>query len=93
MPSEDDMMKIFEAVKLADSQKMGFVISLKEHLPSFARINEANLENVLLSKWVPQAELLKQDKLHLFVTHGGANSVMESLYFGTPLLGFAQNAD
>ena len=53
MPSEENMMKIFEAVKLADPSKMGFVISLKEHLSSFALIKEANLPNVLLSKWVP----------------------------------------
>ena len=93
MPSEKDMMHLFEMVKLADPTKMGFIISLKEKLTSFAKIKEANLPNVFLSKWVPQKEILSQDKLHLFITHGGANSVFESLYFGTPMLGFGQEAD
>ena len=53
MPSEADMMRIFEAVKLADPTKMGFIIGLKEKLTSFAKIKEANLPNVFLSKWVP----------------------------------------
>ena len=42
MPSEKDMMKLFEMVKLADPTKMGFIISLKEKLSSFAKIKEAN---------------------------------------------------
>jgi hypothetical protein len=53
-PSEEDMMKLFEAMKLADPSKLGFIISLKEHLSSFKLIKEANLPNVFLSKWVPQ---------------------------------------
>ena len=93
MPIEEDMLKLFDAVKLADDSKIGFVISLKEHLSSYTIIKEANLPNVFLSKWVPQKELLKQEKLKMFVTHGGANSIFESLYFGTPLMGFAQNGD
>ena len=87
------MMKLFEMVKLADPTKMGFIISLKEKISSFAKIKEANLPNVFLSKWVPQKELLSQDKLKLFITHGGSNSVYESLYFGTPMLGFGQGPD
>jgi glucuronosyltransferase len=51
------------------------------------------LSNVFLSSWVPQKELLANPKLKLFCTHGGANSMIESLYFGTPLLGFGQDAD
>ena len=88
MPSEKDMMKLFEMVKLADPTKMGFIISLKEKLSSFAKIKDANLPHVLLSKFVPQTKLLSQDKLRLFITHGGANSIFESLYSGTPMLGF-----
>ena len=87
------MMKLFEMVKLADPTKMGFIISLKEKISSFAKIKEANLPNVFLSKWVPQKELLSQDKLHLFITHGGSNSIYESLYFGTAMFVFGQNAD
>ena len=80
-------------VKLADPNKLGFIISLREHLDSFQQIKEANLPNVFLSKWVPQRQILAQEKLHMFITHGGANSVYESLYFGTPMMGFAIGLD
>jgi len=40
--------------------------------------------NFLLSSFVPQLEVLQQASV--FVTHGGMNSVMESLYFGVPVV-------
>ena len=30
MPNNEDMMKIYSAIKLADGQKVGFIISIKE---------------------------------------------------------------
>jgi zeaxanthin glucosyltransferase len=41
-------------------------------------------EHVRIFKFVPQLELLKRSSL--FITHGGANSIMEGLYFGVPML-------
>jgi MGT family glycosyltransferase len=40
--------------------------------------------NALLFPYVPQVELLR--RAQIFVTHGGLCSVMESLYFGVPML-------
>jgi MGT family glycosyltransferase len=40
--------------------------------------------NFLLSPFVPQLEVLQRTSV--FVTHGGMNSVMESLYFGVPVV-------
>lgn len=40
--------------------------------------------NFLLAAYVPQLEVLQQTSV--FVTHGGMNSVMESLYFGVPMV-------
>ena len=52
------------------------------------RIDEAALgavpQNFLLAPYVPQLEVLQQTSV--FVTHGGMNSVMESLYFGVPVV-------
>ncbi|MBI4973707.1 hypothetical protein HZC27_03805 [Candidatus Roizmanbacteria bacterium] len=41
-------------------------------------------DNVYVDKYLPQLELLK--KASLFISHGGMNSVNESLYFGVPML-------
>ncbi len=41
-------------------------------------------ENFLLSPYVPQLEILPRTQL--FVTHAGTNSIMESMYFGVPMV-------
>src|SRR5437763_14352432 len=41
-------------------------------------------ENFLLSPYVPQLDILRRTRL--FVTHAGTNSVMESMYFGVPMV-------
>jgi NDP-glycosyltransferase len=41
-------------------------------------------ENFLLSAYVPQLEILPRTQL--FVTHAGTNSVLESMYFGVPMV-------
>lgn len=93
MPKDKDILNIVEGAKLADPKTTGFIISIKEKEASHKIIKDMNLPNVFISGWVPQKELLAQPKLKLFCTHGGANSMMESLYFGTPLLGFGQDGD
>ena len=41
-------------------------------------------DNVILSYYTPQLELLP--KTSVMVTHGGANSVMEAIYYSVPML-------
>lgn len=48
-------------------------------------------ENFIVKNYVPQTEILKYTKL--FITHGGMNSVHESLYYGVPLIVIPQGAD
>lgn len=48
-------------------------------------------ENVAVYEWLPQIEVLK--RAALFISHGGMNSVHESLYFGVPLLVVPQQAE
>ncbi|XP_076048216.1 UDP-glycosyltransferase UGT5-like [Oratosquilla oratoria] len=43
-------------------------------------------ENVLLRKWLPQQDILAQEKVKVFITHGGMMSTQEGIYHGTPLL-------
>ncbi|MFR3729229.1 macrolide family glycosyltransferase [Lacrimispora sp.] len=41
-------------------------------------------DNIFIYPFVPQLEVLKQTSV--FITHGGMNSVNESIYFGVPML-------
>uniref|UniRef100_A0A0K0G2S2 glucuronosyltransferase n=1 Tax=Strongyloides venezuelensis TaxID=75913 RepID=A0A0K0G2S2_STRVS len=44
------------------------------------------LDNLILSKWIPQNDLLNDPRLSLFITHGGANSIAELSYKGVPAI-------
>lgn len=41
-------------------------------------------DNFLLAPYVPQLDILP--RTHLFVTHAGTNSVLESMYYGVPMV-------
>lgn len=43
-------------------------------------------KNVYLKKWVPQPALLSDNRLKVFVTHGGLGSTMEVAYTGKPAI-------
>ncbi|MES1994357.1 MAG: macrolide family glycosyltransferase [Pseudomonadota bacterium] len=48
-------------------------------------------QNVHVYPWVPQLEVIRQAQL--FISHGGMNSINESLYFNVPLLMVPQQAE
>ena len=39
----------------------------------------------MLQDFVPQKELLNDARVKAFVSHGGGNSIIESIYYGKPL--------
>jgi glucuronosyltransferase len=47
---------------------------------------EGKPDNVLLSKWLPQQDILAHPKLKLFVSHGGQSSCQESLCYQKPMV-------
>ncbi|KAJ8708426.1 hypothetical protein PYW07_010551 [Mythimna separata] len=44
-------------------------------------------ENIRISKWLPQSDLLRHPKIKLFVTQGGLQSTDEAITAGVPLVG------
>lgn len=43
--------------------------------------------DVIVENWFPQQAILAHPNVHLFITHGGLLSTMESVYFGKPVVG------
>lgn len=50
-------------------------------------IMEDKPDNVMLSKWLPQQEVLAHPNVKLFITHGGQSSFQETLCHGKPVVG------
>jgi len=53
--------------------------------------NEDNLklpDNVMISQWLPQSDILAHPTVKLFVTHCGTNGQYEAVYHGVPMIGF-----
>lgn len=44
-------------------------------------------DNVMISKWFPQDDILAHHNVKIFITHGGLLSMSEAVYHGIPILG------
>jgi len=50
-------------------------------------------DNILMLPWLPQNDLLADSRVKLFISHGGSNSIMESIYHSKPLIVFPIGLD
>ena len=75
---------VFEELCSADADAPLIVVSLGPQ-PD-ALVGVVVPPNAVCAAWVPQVEVLRAANAALFVTHGGQNSLMESMSVGTPVL-------
>ncbi|KAI8423594.1 hypothetical protein MSG28_012672, partial [Choristoneura fumiferana] len=54
---------------------------------------QGKTENIRISKWFPQSDLLRHPKIKLFITQGGLQSTDEALTAGVPLIGIPMLGD
>ena len=54
---------------------------------------DASSDNVLILNWLPQNDLLSHSNVKLFISHSGKNSLLESIYHSTPMIGFPFSRD
>jgi len=45
-------------------------------------------DNVMISQWLPQNDILAHPSVKLFITHSGNNGQYEAVYHGVPMIGF-----
>ncbi|XP_075985932.1 UDP-glucosyltransferase 2-like [Anticarsia gemmatalis] len=50
-------------------------------------------DNIKISKWLPQSDLLKHPNVKLFITQGGLQSTNEAIAAGVPLIGMPMLGD
>jgi len=50
-------------------------------------------DDIFVSPWIPQNHLLADSRVKLFVSHGGINSIIESVYHSKPLVVFPIGLD
>ena len=77
-----DFIDIFKYLK---NKNIGIIFSIRKEI-----INDNDIklfpENVFATRWLEQNDLLGDKRISLFVTHGGYNSVLESVYHEKPLV-------
>ncbi|CAI5455793.1 unnamed protein product [Caenorhabditis angaria] len=82
LPSRIKRSIIYAIEKL---QNYHFVLKLAEEDLESRKMFDS-LKNINLVDWVPQNAVLKHPNLKLFVSHGGMNSVLESMSYGVPMV-------
>jgi len=87
--SQGTIVKIIDFEKIIDLfnhfNNYGFVMSFKRELIAEELLSKLP-KNVFLTNWVNQNDLLGDERIHGFITHGGTNSVSESLYHNKPMV-------
>uniref|UniRef100_A0A914XI84 UDP-glucuronosyltransferase n=1 Tax=Plectus sambesii TaxID=2011161 RepID=A0A914XI84_9BILA len=70
---------------LAKFEDYNFIVKTESSDKEMAEL-ASNVKNIYLESWVPQVDLLGHPNVKAFITHGGQNSILETVYAGKPVL-------
>jgi hypothetical protein len=71
------IIKVFEELP-----EVGFVLGIKKEVSDLYNFPK----NVHVKQWVNQNNLLGDKRIHAFISHGGINSIVESIYHKKPTI-------
>lgn len=81
------VLKPEQLIEIAHAlQNYSVIWSLKSHLQSYLPSTFIDNPNHLLLNWSPQRYILAQSAIRLFISHGGWNSLLESMSAGKIIL-------
>ena len=80
--SLNDLVDIF---KYFEEKNIGVIFSIRKEIIDDKEI-KLFPDNVYVSRWLDQNNLLGDVRINLFVNHGGYNSVIESAYHAKPMV-------
>uniref|UniRef100_A0A182R038 UDP-glucuronosyltransferase n=1 Tax=Anopheles farauti TaxID=69004 RepID=A0A182R038_9DIPT len=75
------------------ARSMPFVNFLWKADIQHSSIDNVMPENIMISEWFPQNDLLGSGTVDIFVTHGGLLSAQEGAWHGVPMLGIPNYGD
>ncbi|PST84256.1 hypothetical protein C7T94_05920 [Pedobacter yulinensis] len=88
---QEQRLSFYREVISAFSSLAGYVLVLNAGDLHESLLSMRLPDHIRVFRSVPQLALL--EKAHLFITHGGANSIKEAAYFGVPMVVYPWSTD
>lgn len=73
-----------------EKQKAIFSAFQKSNIKVIMKIKGTSFKvdgNILMNSWFPQNDILAHQKVKIFITHGGIQSIYEAVYHAVPVIG------
>ena len=76
---------LFDIINYYKDKNIGFILGIRKDLLSDNDIKKFP-KNVKIIRWINQNDLLGDNRIKLFITHGGFNSICERIFHGKPMI-------